>query len=134
MVINAIFAIKKSVVKKTIFLSLLGLLSACSLQAHEQEAALLPEDNKQARAEIIALVSQSLGGQNIAIAEDVFQHSSRLLLGKKAVTSPEGVKIYRSDKSAALVFELMKQGEHCLLRRTDTGQEWQLVTTRCFTR
>ena len=134
MVTSVSLMAKKSVVKNAIVLSLLALLCACSLQAHEQEAALLPADSKQARAEIIALVNQSLGGKNIAIAEDVFQHSSRLLLGRSAVTSPEGIKIYRSDKAPALVFELIKQDGNCLLRRTDTTQEWQLITKRCFAR
>jgi hypothetical protein len=114
--------------------SMLVLLCACSLQAHEQKAALLPLDSKLARSEVIELVSQSLGGQNNAIAEDVFQHSSRLLLGKRVVTSPGGIKIYGSDKAKPLVFELVKQGDNCLLRRMDTAQEWQLKTKRCFTR
>jgi hypothetical protein len=123
-----------SVIKQSTIFALLGLLSACSLQAHEQKPALLLADSKQARAEIINLVSQSLAKKNIAIAEDVFQHSSRLLLGKKAVTSPEGVKIYRADKAPALVFELVKYNGNCLLRRIDTEQAWQLTTKRCVIR
>jgi len=128
------FVVKKLVHKQAIVLSLLLLLGACSLHAGEQKSALLLADSKQARAEIVALVSQSLGGQNIAIAEDVFQHSSRLLLGNTAVTSPQGIKVYRSDKTPALVFELIKQNDNCLLRRTDTAQQWHLITKRCFVR
>ena len=121
--------------KKTIALSTLILvLSACSSQAHEKEVALLPVNSAQARAEIIELVSQSFGGKNIPIAEDVFQHSSRLLIGKTAVTSPEGIKIFGSDKETAIVFELVKQGDNCLLRRINNAQEWQLKTKRCFKR
>jgi len=121
--------------KKAIVSSILAFaLSACASQAHEKEAALLPANSTEARAEIIELISQSLGGKIIPIAEDVFQHSNRLLLGKTAVTSPEGVKVVRSDTEAALVFELVKQGDTCLLRRMNTVQEWQLKTKRCFKR
>lgn len=126
--------VMSAVLKKTMALLMIGSLGACSLQAHEQKAALLPSDSKQARAEIVALVSQSLGGKNIAIAEDVFQETSRLLLGKSAITSPEGVNVFRADETVALVFELVKQGDNCLLRRTDTAQEWSLTTTRCYVR
>lgn len=126
------FSIRK---KKALVLSILvSALCACASQAHEKEAALLPANSAQARAEIIELVSQSLGGKNIPIAKDVFQHSSRLLLGKAAVTSPEGIKVVRSDTKTALVFELVKQGDNCLLRRMNTAQEWQLKTKRCFKR
>lgn len=95
---------------------------------------MLPTDSTQARAEIIELISQSLGGKKIPIAPDAFQHSSRLLLGKAGVTSPQGIKVIRSDKEAALVFELVKQGDNCLLRRVNTEQEWPLETKRCFKR
>lgn len=109
-------------------------LSACASQANEKVAALLPSDNKQARAEIIMHISQSLGNKNIPIANDIFQQSSRLLLGKSSVTSPNGVEVFRSDEKVSLVFELLKQGDHCLLRRIDNAQEWQLTTTDCFQR
>jgi len=121
--------------KKTITLSILAFaLCACASQAHEKEAALLPVNSAQARAEIIELISLSLGGKKIPIAENVFQHSSRLLLGKTAVTSPAGIKVIRADKDAAIVFELVKQGDNCILRRMNNAQEWQLKTKRCFKR
>ena len=124
-----------SSVNKVLALSILVFsLCACSLQANEKQAALLPANNVQARAEIIKLVSQSLGGKKIPIAEDVFQHSSRLLLGKTTVISPKGVKVIRSDKGVALVFELVKQGDNCLLRRIDNAQEWLLATKNCIKR
>lgn len=120
---------------QTITLPMLGMaLSACAAQAHEKAAALLPVDSTQARAEIIELISQSFGGKKIPIAKNVFQDSSRLLLGRAGVTSPQGIKVISSDKEAALVFELVKQGENCLLRRANTKQEWLLETKRCFKR
>ena len=130
MIINIFFLEKKAIALSVLIFG----LCACVSQAHEKEAALLPANSAQARAEVIEVVSQSFGGKKIPIAEDVFQHSSRLLLGKTAVTSPEGIKVIRSDMEAAIVFELVKQGEHCLLRRINTAQEWQLKTKRCFKR
>jgi hypothetical protein len=107
-------------------------LCACASQAQNEEAALLPANSTQARAEIIKLISQSLGGKNIPVALDVFQHSSKLLLGKVGVTSPSGIKVLDADKHTALVFELVKQGEDCLLIRKNTSQKWKLKTTSCF--
>jgi len=115
--------------------ALLGLgLSACSSNAVEAVPAILPSDSAAARAEIIDIVSQALGGKRIPIAQDVFQESSRLLLGPKPVVAPNGIPVYDSNNTSALVFELMKQGESCLLRRLDTMQTWSLKTTLCFKR
>jgi len=127
---NDIFRMKTAVV-----LSLLAFsLPACSVKTPQKEAALLPPNSEQARAEIIDIISQSLGGKKVPIARDVFQHSSRLLLGKAAVTSPEGIKVLRTNERAALVFELIKQNENCLLRRLNNAQEWPLKTKRCISR
>lgn len=128
MMIKVLFREKKAIVPSIFAFA----LCACTSQAHEKEAALLPANSEQARAEIIELISQSFGGKKIPIAEDVFQHSSRLLLGKTAVTSPEGIKFLRTDKEAAIVFELVKQDDNCLLRRINSSQEWKLKTKKCF--
>lgn len=120
---------------KSIISAIMALtLCACASQAHEEEAALLPANSAQARAEIIKLISKSLAGKNIPIATDVFQTSSRLLLGKPAVTSPSGIKVVRSDKDMPLVFELTKQGENCLLTRKGSSQQWKLKTKSCVKR
>lgn len=130
MIIKILFRKKKAIVSSVFAF----ILCACTSQAHEKEAALLPANSEQARAEIIKLISQSLGGKHIPIAEDVFQHSSRLLLGKTAVTSPEGIKVLRADKEVTIVFDLVKQDDNCLLRRINSSQEWPLKTKKCFKR
>lgn len=109
-------------------------LCACASPTIEAQAALLSANSKQARSEIIKLVRQSLGNKNIPIAENVFQDSSRLLLGKTSVTSPEGISVIRADNESTIVFELVKRGEHCLLRRLNTTQEWVLSTKSCVKR
>lgn len=109
-----------------------SLLAACSSKAHESVAALLPENSSAARAEIVETVSKALGGMNVPIAQDVFQESSKLLLASAPVSSPSGVKVYAKEMQQALVFELRKQGENCLLKRTDTQQEWPLKTKLCI--
>ena len=65
--------------KKTLVLLMIGFaLSACASQAHEKEAALLPVDSTQARAEIIELISQSFGGKKIPIAKNIFRALKQL--------------------------------------------------------
>lgn len=120
--------------KAIVLLAFIFSLCACASQPLEKEAALLSDDNEQARSEIIELVTQSMGGKKIPIANNVFQDSSRLLLGKVGVTSPEGVKIIPSTNEAAIIFELVKQGDNCLLRRLNTTQEWILTTKSCVKR
>jgi hypothetical protein len=121
---------------KTILLStvLITSLSACSLKASEPVPAILPDNSGDARAEIIDIVSNALGGKKIPIAQDVFQESSRLLLGVKPVTAPNGVIVHGSSGSPAIVFELIKQDDNCLLRRLDTMQSWPLQTKLCIKR
>ena len=123
------------IIKQLSFVALsLSLLSACALQAHESFAALLPDNSSEARAEIVAVVSNALAGKKIPITQDVFQQSSRLLLTTPPVTSPQGVKVYSKEIKPALVFELRKKAGTCLLKRLDTGQEWLLKTRSCFKR
>lgn len=107
------------------------IMCACASQPFEKEPALLLGDDQQALKEVIDLVKESLGGKNIPIAKNVFQDSPRLLLGKAEVSSTNGVKITPSSIEAAIVFELVKQGNNCLLRRLNTDQEWTLATTSC---
>ena len=119
--------------KNAVFsLLLVVLVSACTVQAQQAKPALLPVDNAAARTEIIALIKQSLQKKSIAIANDAFQHSSRLLLGKKPITSPEGISIISHNRENIIVFELTKQGKSCLLTRINTTQTWLLTTQQCF--
>jgi hypothetical protein len=123
------------IIKQLTFAALsLSLLSACALQAEESVPALLPENSNAARAEIVAVVSSALAGKKIPITQDVFQQTSRLLLTTPSVTSPQGVNVYSKQIKPALVFELRKIGDNCLLKRLDSGQEWPLKTTSCFKR
>lgn len=117
-------------------------LSACSIQAIEPIPAILPEvsttmsadNHSSARYEIIDIVNSALGGKTVPIAQDVFQESSRLLIGSKPIVAPNGVIVHGSNNKPTLVFELVKQGENCLLRRLDTMQTWSLKTTVCVKR
>lgn len=111
---------------------LIASLSACTLKAHDPVPAIFPDSSSEARAEIVEVVSNALGGKKVAIAQNVFQESSRLLLGTKPVIAPNGVTVYDSNKQSPLVFELVKQGDDCLLRRLDTKQTWPLKTKQCF--
>jgi hypothetical protein len=135
--------IKKVMNKVTLSLMLIVLaLSGCSLKASEPIPAVLPAvssnvtaDNLlEARLEIIAIVTKSLGGKKIPIANNVFHESSRLLIGAKSVVLPSGVTIYGSSNQALIVFELIKQVDNCMLKRLDTMQTWLLATRLCIPR
>jgi hypothetical protein len=126
----------------SVIIVLILTLSACSLKANEPMPAILPEvssnvtaDNLlKARLEITEIVTKSLGGKKIAIAKNVFDESSRLLIGAKPVVSPSGVPLYGSSNKAPIVFELTKQAENCILQRLDTMQTWSLTTKLCIPR
>ncbi len=117
-------------------------LSACSLKAGEPIPAILTSsinhdasiDLVQARAEIIGIVSKSLHAKNIPIAKNVFDESSRLLIGAKTVVTPTGIPLYGSSNQSPIVFELLKQNDNCLLKRVDTNQIWTLSTRLCIPR
>jgi hypothetical protein len=124
-------------INKKILLSgiaLVSALSACTLKASEPVPAILPDNTSDVRTEIVNIVSEALGGKKVPIASDVFQESSRLLLSTKPVVSPNGVTVYGTNQAPALVFELIKQGDDCLLRRLDTMQTWPLSTKLCIKR
>ena len=123
------------IIKQLTFATLLlSFLSACSIQANESVSAILPSNSDEARTEIVSVVNLALGGKKVPIAQDVFQESSRLLLTVSPVISPNGVKVYSKKIQPALVFELRKQGDTCLLKRLETEQEWILKTKSCVKR
>lgn len=117
-------------------------LSGCSLKASEPIPAILPEvstnitaDNLlKARLEIINIITKSLGGKKIPIANNVFNESSRLLIGVKPVISPNGILIYDSSNKSPIVFELLKQADNCILKRLDSITMWTLTTRLCIPR
>ena len=110
---------------------LLSTLSGCSLYTSEQSPALLLSTDSDARKEVIQIMAQSLGQESIALAKDVFQTSSKLIISPKPVTSPTGIPVYGSSNSPAIIFELVKQNKQCLLRRLDTKDSWSLKTQGC---
>ena len=123
-------------INKVIISTLLSvsMLAACALKASEPVPAILPENSSAARAEVVGIVNGALGGNKPAISQNVFQQSSRLLLGVKPVVAPNGITVYGSHKAPALVFELVKKGDECLLRRLDTMKTWSLKTKLCLKR
>jgi hypothetical protein len=134
---------KQTISKVTLSAVMLTLaLSACSIKASQPIPATLPKssanvtqaDLLEVRREITDIVTKSLGGKKIAIAKDVFHESSRLLIGAKPVVSPSGVMVHDATNKAKLVFELLKQGNSCLLKRLDTMQSWTLTTSLCVIR
>ncbi len=46
----------------------------------------------------------------------------------------ENIIIYDTTNKAKLVFDLLKQGNSCLLKRLDTMQSWTLSTSLCVNR
>ncbi len=112
-------------------LSLLSTISGCTLYANEPESALLLSNDSEARIEVMHIVAQSLGQENIALANDVFQTSSKLIISPKPLTSPTGVPVYGSSNHPAIIFELIKLNKQCLLKRIDTLDSWSLKTKAC---
>lgn len=109
-------------------------LCACASQPLEKEAAVLTSNSEQTRSEIINFIRQSLGGKNIPIAENIFQETSRLLLGKTSGSASDGIKVIHANQKSTIIFELVKQGDNCILRRLNTPQQWLLTTKACVKR
>ncbi|WP_370980616.1 hypothetical protein [Agaribacterium sp. ZY112] len=104
----------------------LSLLSACSgmaakpLAAH---AALIVDADAAAHKELSSLIAKAVKQPSVRLSAKMFEKSSLLVLDKPDLSG--------NVLQVGPRFQLLKQGDACLLEFKDTAQRWPLRHVQC---
>lgn len=112
-------------------ISLVLVLSACALPNVDARPAVIVEPDAQSQAALQEAVSESLEGAEVSLAAGAFTDSSTLELERPRPTSRESLKGESPSRDRAEEFQLLIQGEACILVHKDSGERRMLADTRC---
>lgn len=104
----------------------LSLLSACSgtvQQPVPTHAALIVNADAAAHKELSSLIAKAVKQDSVRLSARMFEKSSLLVLDKPDLSG--------SVLQVGPRFQLLKQGETCLLEFKDTAQRWSLQHVQC---
>ena len=108
------------------------MLSGCELVSTPQEsAARIPVHSEESLAELRQSARTLFNGREITIGANAFSSSSRLLLQRAAIRSPDGSVIDTGVDEPPFILELFLRDEDCYLRNRDTGEEVVLSYAEC---
>ena len=108
-----------------------ALMSACATMAQEEIPAVLVESDAAARAEIVRAVSEALGNSDVLIASDALTRESALFIERKPARDATGQRLSGRDYGRPERFDLVKQGESCVLVHAGTQKRYPLKGVRC---
>ena len=106
-------------------------LSACATMAQEETPAVLVETNATARAEIVRVVGEALGNSDMLIASDALTRESALFIERKPARDATGQRLSGRDYGRPERFDLVKQGDTCVLVHASTQKRYPLKGVRC---
>jgi hypothetical protein len=114
-----------------ILLSAVLTLSACASMAQEEMPAVLVESNVETRAEIVRVVGEALGNSDVLIANDALTRESALFIERKPARDATGQRLSGRDYGRPERFDLVKQGDACVLVHSSTQKRYELKGVRC---
>lgn len=113
---------------------LLG-ISACATTGQSSTPALLSQPSANTTALIRQTITEALHGRPVQLAANSFTQSDHIYIETKDHIAPDGLPIMgrkRRDQGFAPVrFDLIKQGEKCMLVRRDTNKKYALDGVDC---
>ena len=108
-----------------------ALMSACATMAQEETPAVLVETNAAARAEIVRVVGEALGNEDVLIASDALTRESALFIERKPARDATGQRLSGRDYGRPERFDLVKREESCVLVHASTQKRYPLKGVRC---
>jgi hypothetical protein len=113
------------------FLSAALTLSACATMAQEETPAVLVDSNAETRAEIVRAVGEALGNSDVMIADDALTRESTLFIERKPARDATGQRLSGRDYGRPERFDLVKQGDSCVLVHASSQKRYGLKAVRC---
>ena len=118
--------------RRLCYLLCLIAITGCRTDAHAGEVpAMLVDPDAGTQAELQRLVSTALGGASITLSDAALTDSSLLIIERKPHVDASGARIMGRDLGMPEQFQLIKQGNVCLLEQIRTGERWALQGAVC---
>ena len=110
------------------------LTSACASMAQDDAPAVIIGSNESTRAELVRVVGEALGFSDVLIADDALTRESSLFIERRPARDATGQRLSGRDYDRPERFDLVKQGEKCVLVQASTHRRFELKDVRCATR
>lgn len=116
------------ILRRAFWLCPVWLVACNNLPTQTDRAALIATPTPESFAEVSAVLQQALGPREILLAPDALTQSSVLALEQGGGLNPAA-----SGRNVELPerFELVRNGNRCILIHARTGDRWPLRQTDC---
>ncbi len=106
--------------------------SGCAAtSAQPAQPAQLVSLSQAQKGQLESLISRWFGGTRVTLANTAFTQSSTLTIERRSHTDNRGLPIEGRHDNPAFAFTLLKQGEACLLRNDNLGEQVELSDVEC---
>jgi hypothetical protein len=109
-------------------------LSACVSIAQQDTPAIITNPTEESHGELVRVVSGALSSTPVTIARDALTRDSLLLIERTPARDAAGQRLTGRDLEKPEQFNLLKNGEQCVLVHEGTGKRSVLTKTRCTAR
>lgn len=96
-----------------------------------EQPARISNPSPEVQAELLAAVTSALRNNAITIADDALTKSSVLIIERVPARDANGRPLSGRDLDRPQHFDLLKDGERCILVHRQTAQRYPLKTARC---
>ena len=111
---------------------IISLLAGCiHTPAEPDRPALISNPSETTRRELQRVVSEALHGIPVELADSALTSSDRLIIERKQHLDPQGNPVMGRSMETPHHFNLIKNGNDCLLVNAATGQRWRLPNITC---
>ncbi len=117
-------------------LHLIGLCACATPEAAVQptvreQPARITNPSAQVQAELLAAITNALQNNTVTIADDALTASNVLIIERAPARDTNGRLLSGRDLGRPQHFELVKDGERCILVHPQTQQRYPLEHARC---
>lgn len=106
-------------------------VGACASVAQQDQPALLIEPTPESHAELVRVVSNALGVETVAVAEDALTRDSMLIIDRVPARDANGQRLSGRDFDRPEQFRLVRVGNRCELMHIKTEKRHALKKVRC---
>ncbi len=119
------------VCKKLTAIALVLVRCACVGPNIDARPAVIVDPDEQSRKALQDAVSESLKDADVTLEESALTNSSSLVLEPRRLTSRESLKGESPSQERPEHFQLLIQGQACILVHEESGARHMLADTRC---
>lgn len=99
--------------------------------AQDDSSAVIIDSTDSVRAELVRVVGEALGHSDVLIAEDALTRESSLFIERRPARDATGQRLSGRDYDRPERFDLVKQGNKCVLVHASTQRRYELKDVRC---